>query len=1598
MSRGALHDLQERYHFVEALGRGAEGEVYLVRDPYRGGDWLALKILAGSDLLELSHESLRLSDLHHPVFARVVDAGTALFRGEVRQYLASDYFPGVPITKLRGEGADRLFEAALREACAGLARLHERGLCHGDLKPAHLLVREKPPAVRVLDLGLCRPVGARPRGGTPPYMAPEMSAPGSTRTESSGIAPPTLHRTMDVYAIGMITLEFLAGGLPTLDAGRTWPEWHRDQDRSSLFAALPESGSTPLRSFARACLSPLPGDRPQDAEALFNALRGSERFRPGPERPPWIGREAEGRALHEWAARHARSGNAVLAIVGAHGMGKSRLLESLTTVASLSGLQIWSWNGHETDRPWPVVTAPNVVVLDHVPPGRFPELIDWWTGLARTLRGPRPALVITIAPEELSVSPPEFLRPLARGTAEVTPVALGPLANGEAEALWQSCGGDPVEFARLDSRSATNPGELVHRAHTRDTDREPVPAASPPLADLLRALPHPISTARLARACFRSERQLWRELTSIRPAPAITHADGEWRVQPLTDRFVVQPGDEVPRWIQKQLGRLANELIGDQPERSQTLRALAERDRSTLADRRALLRSRGRWAELASLATAMIRLGIDDDDNRWSLREAWLESGRFAHALEDLPAEGDDGWERLTSHQAVVASRILESAGHAPRARAICERRLREGPGPGEPATIELRLQTAHLALQRADGERARELTSDILDARDGSADWPDLNSADLQRLATLAIQLGRPSRGLALNERALDLARREGPDRAGVVLRALSGIAGYERTRGDLAAAERRLTLALRYARLARRTADALLTLANLAGVQYERGRLDRARDLYRDAERELLRTGYWLLVPHVEQGLATVLRDRGEFLEALVVQRRALRFAHRLGNRRALAEVHSSLGELYLVLGNPVAAYRSRLECLRLSRLLGDPRLERRAAATLAVVLHRLGDRRSAVRWLARAEADPGRGGPRIDAIVAAVRAELRSDHGTAPLALWAHALRLAHRSGRSYYPTRALLGLVLELVHDRRLDRARALLARAEALAEREPNPSITRARVSVVRALIDPADARPLQRDLRSLFRTCHRLHLFEESLLVGALLRVSSLDSDGRAVPPLSRDIDSTITRLASAWHRRWPRDGRRALFDRWPWPAELPWPFSAKPLEATRSEPDAVAAAAEITDLRGRVAALTRELDLERSSRDASSTDAISTARIPASGSEPDRWPPRPLDSALIETALRDSGLLETALTARRDATAVTHDLEEGGASGSAPWVCRSRELRDLAQKVTRFARTDLSGWVCGESGAGKSAWIAHLHRESERRSEPFVVESCAALPAALLEVELFGYARGAFTGADSDRAGLLASCRGGTLVLDQIEELALPLQQTLLRVLEERRFRPIGGTEEQSFDARVIATSRRSPRDLLEAGEISRDLYYRLQGFELEVPALREHREDIAELLKLYLGVFAERFGRRTPHVVESAEQILVHYAWPGNVRELINCCQRWVVLGQEVIGLAEVADFSRMAAAGLAPEFLTADWRQATAHFQRQFLLHHLGDHHWNQSATAKSLGITRRYLQMLLDRLDLRSWIDPGEARSVGRTDSHRPTDDPTKDATG
>ncbi|PYD28663.1 sigma-54-dependent transcriptional regulator [Pseudomonas syringae] len=359
-----------------------------------------------------------------------------------------------------------------------------------------------------------------------------------------------------------------------------------------------------------------------------------------------------------------------------------------------------------------------------------------------------------------------------------------------------------------------------------------------------------------------------------------------------------------------------------------------------------------------------------------------------------------------------------------------------------------------------------------------------------------------------------------------------------------------------------------------------------------------------------------------------------------------------------------------------------------------------------------------------------------------------------------------------------------------------------------------------------------------------------------------------------------------------------------------------------------------------------------------------------------------VSRILRDRQTVKH-LQDERSATARTSNAEKGPAqnhNGEIGIIGSCPPMLDLYSKIRKVAPTDSNVLIQGESGTGKELVARALHNLSRRAKAPMISVNCAAIPESLIESELFGHEKGAFTGASACRAGLVEAADGGTLFLDEIGELPLEAQARLLRVLQEGEIRRVGSVQSQKVDVRLIAATHRDLKTLAKNGEFREDLFYRLHVIALKLPALRERGNDILEIARAFLVRQSSKVGRDDLKFAHDAEQAIRHYSWPGNVRELENAVERAVILCEnpeitadllgidierdgldddEYMGMAPLPGSSGSSGNEPAEDLSPEDYFQ-------HFVLEH--QDHMTETELARKLGVSRKCLWERRQRLGI------------------------------
>jgi two-component system response regulator PilR (NtrC family) len=353
---------------------------------------------------------------------------------------------------------------------------------------------------------------------------------------------------------------------------------------------------------------------------------------------------------------------------------------------------------------------------------------------------------------------------------------------------------------------------------------------------------------------------------------------------------------------------------------------------------------------------------------------------------------------------------------------------------------------------------------------------------------------------------------------------------------------------------------------------------------------------------------------------------------------------------------------------------------------------------------------------------------------------------------------------------------------------------------------------------------------------------------------------------------------------------------------------------------------------------------------------------------PKPIKLEQLRPLVMSALKLPRPVQARRASIGETTPPGAPRLLGESPAILRAREM------IAKLARSQAPVYITGESGSGKEVAARLIHMGSSRAAEPFVAVNCGAIPENLMESEFFGYKKGAFTGADNDKIGYLQAAQKGTLFLDEVGDLPLGMQVKLLRVIQEKKVRRVGDTQEEPIDVRIISATHRSLAQQVEAGQFRQDLFYRLNVIELKMPSLREIPEDIALMVRDVVERLARQSGNPAPTISEEAMLALRRYDFPGNVRELENILERAMALctdntiTETDLYLTQATSRDKVAPLDGALGTRGLPLHDFLDQVEREAITKALEATRFNKTAAAKLLGITFRSLRYRLDRLGI------------------------------
>jgi DNA-binding NtrC family response regulator/tetratricopeptide (TPR) repeat protein len=1590
--------LAPRYRYRRELGSGGEGIVILVRDSFLGKD-VALKLLhhppaTRDDLEELRREFALLSGIEHPAIARAYDFG---FAGE-HPYFTHEFVEGKSLEACaRGDVAKLL--RSVRSVTTALAFLHRRGIVHLDVKPANIIVPRKGDdrGAVLIDFGLHRRALASPPGpalkGSLPYMAPEFFRGGP-------LAPPT-----DVYALG-VTLYRLATGRfprPSLELPRDGGAIERAWNIPPVLPSrLRPSITAGIESVMLKCLAADPRSRFADAGALLealDALEGCERASLPPARggSSLAGREAEIAAAERFLdvllappppeGSGPASRPVALLVTGQPGMGQTRLLQEVKLRAQAMGFRFFLETGYPgRSGPAGEILSSLRVLLAETEPGARSR----WERFLSGLRRPRPSTRAHAMEEGRSI----------RLAGEVA-LAAGAIREPSILAV------DGLQFH--DEVSV----ELV-LALARFLGEKP-PGSRPPLGLVLGFREEGTSAALLRELAAYLLQPGKSELITLRPLE-LHHA-----VRILEEIHGAGAGRE--SWLaiyQETCGSpariVARAAEGNPPERPPPESEESPRPGPavlTAAERRTALVSSllGRPAS----ATEIIRLAGLSPRGAEALFRG-LEEKRLV--VREEGASTLAGWRSCPA-----ALSLVDASGPAERAR--IHRRIgielsKRGHGSDDPRRLEA---LRHLRL----GGAARLFVRHAVPAaRYLKATFQNRAALDLLREVLAAIERARPraragvamelsevearvggldegirilreclleSRGLPAGVRArivLRLAslysRRGDYQRAATLFRRGLRAGGRDRPRLAL---EERLSFLNDYAAMKAFVGDYRAAL-DICGEGF-RARTTSRRRAVREAVLSLHATRATVALRTFDHDAA--IRD----LEA------SLEIAESIGSLENQAVILNNLGIVHSNCDRHGEAIRAFTDAERISRRLSEGPSLVSIHANLAVLRAKTGDFDSMEKALEEAERlTPAGIGRRQETFVAHARG-LSSLHRGRPAEARPHlekAIRLAEETGDRLLAVFDRGYRAEALVFEGRYGEAEAELRRLTGPGSPPRVRKLAWARRALLAALTARTDELSLAIEEHARGAPGERpvpfLDAWDDLLLGWAR-------SMGRGEEPAIEDAAAYFSShglrparsladwvLAESWLLRGePARARETLESSSGPPTGLtavlrPLLFARLLLEEADAAGDrsrcadllAEAAAALVgnpmPEWAARIAALRALVHPGAGGPDPAVADRRALSlQLPPSARAPylrsrhwTAWTTWRGAAALARTARRGKA------PPSREAPPATRALAaaDTGLLARQVLVARSHAMRELVRLLDRIQKVELPVLIQGETGSGKELVARIIHAESPRARGPFLVFDCAAVPAPLLEAELFGARAGAFTDLTEDRPGMLSRAAGGTLLLDEIGGCGLDVQAKLLGVLSRGTFRALGDEREARADARFLFSTARRLEDEVRAGRFREDLLHRIHVLTLRIPPLRERPEDIPALAEMLLR---EAFDP-APSLDDSVVERLRELPWPGNVRELRNLLVRAAIESPRRITLASLEKpGAAPAGAPLFPRQLLDKEPLAALQDQveRDYLLHHLRRLGGDSAALSRFMGLGRQQLYRRLRRLGVK-----------------------------
>lgn len=1573
--------LHRRYRLLGALGEGGLATAYRVWDEATEEE-RALKLVSADAVELLRNEFALLAGVFHPRVVRVHDFG--VFRSEDGRgggFYTAELLSGTPLAVFAGSHPWAASRAALLDALEGLAFLHRLGIRHGDFKPDNIIVDAAGRAT-LLDLScasrLSTPIAQL--SGTVGYIAPELAIGRVVDTRA------------DLFSVG-VTLRELAD---VAEAGV-----------ARLVAELTRE---------------LPGERPAEVADVLAAL-GDERA-PGRvtsgRSAQLLGRGPEMAAFGDMLHALVRDepGPRGLLLCGPSGIGKSRLLEEMKWRAQLTS------DVTEAARPVGDERRPDALRSLLRRAGASLDTTAGTISLAAALRaadelslGPRPAVLCIDDAERLSPRELAHLeailrslprdgrllvvvtasRRLAEDASQLEIRELTPL-DTDAIRAWAGTLVTPRRLPALARLTAGHPAylEAAVRQLASGTLLEEDLASTPQLDDAWRMAPELERASEDARDLLAlvvawEGRLPAGQIADDEPLLGTLAADG-WVVPEQEGYRLARPADEAA---------IAHALGEARMTRAHRVVAEKARDRATRVSS---------WVYVKAVAEAERAFhdpATDAAPRRWSnamhalagvsrtpavllaIGAAQLELGRSRRALTAvvrLLRTRPPGAMRTRAW--TLAGTIYLQREIPRRAVRYLTRALEETPADRAVAALLVRalnqigayaraaeLATGHLA-SAVDDDAAIELSAGLGVAATYLGE-SELAEQHLRRAATrfseerhprdaararsylaiLAFRSGDVETAASEYERALDIAeRREQSDMLPTLVLNLGT------ARQQLGAWGEAISLYERGHRVAvalgKIHARALLEL-NLANLFADIGLADRAAGMLTAAVKSASRAGIVHLDGQQHTIAAEIALAKGDWAAARACFERARAVHEKQGDAREAAEVCIHIAAITLS-SDWAAAPLARRELERARRTIEgvDARdVRARLEITLGLCVLAENEVATAVSAITRGLALAEEGGQPLalaEALAALARAKRAGrEHGEAAQleerarsrwrdvvatlprsmhdAFWRHPRRRDVAPGPNEAPERA------RTLGSERLRRVLELSARVSS------SLSLDRVLELAMDAAIELTGAERGFLLLRSFDEATTAMHVAVARNVERERLKRGDLEFSNGIAERVLESGEPVITLDA--------RGDARFKENR---------SVHAMRLKSVVCVPVAAQGSvlgALYLDNRfehGRFGEDDIDVVLAFSSHVAM---AVRNARLHAALEENNRRlaAEKRRVERLSRAQARHIEQLEERVRAQQATLERRYDY--------AAIVHRSRAMSDVLDVLDRVIDSDLTVLVEGESGTGKELVARAVHFNSPRRERPFVSVNCGALSETLLESELFGHVRGAFTGADRERPGLMVAANGGTLFLDEIGELPLTMQVKLLRALQEKEVRPVGAVEPVALDLRIVCATNRHLRDEVEGGRFREDLYYRLAVVEVRLPALRDREDDILPIARTLLARQAEKSNVEPPEIGRDAARAMLRYRWPGNVRQLENVLARAYVLSDRKTLHESELDLAAAPRAQKRPHS-REEFERGEAERIHDTLL----AHRWNVSRTARALGIPRNTLYRKMQRLGI------------------------------